>query len=179
MVYSGTRTYSALQGDPCPYLELCGMPQQIHTIVLCRLVVRVSLRTTPYSVVQCTAICRTVVIVQAEIGGGLLQCLLYRGFPSSCNKKSEKRSRVQATSKDWACAVSLFAFVQLQDLGKPLYDNCSANCCRVFSPQSMHFSIVWCAVYIHFAPCSLTKQSTIAPAWDMDICQPTCKALLQ
>jgi hypothetical protein len=44
----------------------------------------------------------------------------YRGFPSSCNEKSEKRSRVQATSKDWACAVSLFTFVQLQDLGKPL-----------------------------------------------------------
>ena len=28
--------------------------------------------------------------------------------------------------------------------------------CRVFSPQSMHFPIVWCAVYIHFA-----LQSTI------------------
>ena len=35
--------------------------------------------------------------------------------------------------------------------------------CRVFSPQSMHFPIVWCAVYIHFAACSLTTnlQSTI------------------
>jgi hypothetical protein len=28
--------------------------------------------------------------------------------------------------------------------------------CRVFSPQSMHYPIVWCAVYIHFAPCSLS-----------------------
>jgi hypothetical protein len=44
----------------------------------------------------------------------------YKRFPRSCNEKSEKRSCVQATSKDWACAVSLFAFVQLQDLGKPL-----------------------------------------------------------
>ena len=36
--------------------------------------------------------------------------------------------------------------------------------CRVFSPQSMHFPIVWCLVYIHFAACSLTTnlQSTIA-----------------
>ena len=35
--------------------------------------------------------------------------------------------------------------------------------CRVFSPQNMHFPIVWCAVYIHFAACSLTTnlQSTI------------------
>jgi hypothetical protein len=35
--------------------------------------------------------------------------------------------------------------------------------CRVFSPQCMHFPIVWCAVYIHFAACSLTTnlQSTI------------------
>ena len=42
--------------------------------------------------------------------------------------------------------------------------------CGVFSPQSMHFPIVWCAVYIHFATCSLTTnlQSTI-PAGRMDI----------
>ena len=35
--------------------------------------------------------------------------------------------------------------------------------CRVFSPQNMHFPIVWCVVYIHFAACSLTTnlQSTI------------------
>jgi hypothetical protein len=33
-----------------------------------------------------------------------------------------KKRSVQATSKDWACAVSLSTFVQLQDLGKPLYD---------------------------------------------------------
>ena len=49
--------------------------------------------------------------------------------------------------------------------------HCQPNCtkqysavqCRVFSPQSMHFPIVWCAVYIHFAACSLTTnlQSTV------------------
>ena len=33
--------------------------------------------------------------------------------------------------------------------------------CRVFSPQSMHFPIVWCAVYIHFAACSLTKHNNM------------------
>jgi hypothetical protein len=33
---------------------------------------------------------------------------VYRGFPSSCNEKSEKRLRVY-TSKDWACAVSLLS----------------------------------------------------------------------
>ena len=49
--------------------------------------------------------------------------------------------------------------------------HCQSHCtkqysvvqCRVFLPQSMHFPIVWCAVYIHFAACSLTTnlQSTI------------------
>jgi serine/threonine protein kinase len=47
-----------------------------------------------------------------------LCCTGIQRFSKSCNEKSEKRSCVQATSKDWACTVSLF---QLQDLGKPLY----------------------------------------------------------
>ena len=35
--------------------------------------------------------------------------------------------------------------------------------CGPMWSQSMHFPIVWCAVYIHFAACSLTTnlQSTI------------------
>ena len=58
--------------------------------------------------------------------------------------------------------------------------------CRVFSPQSIHFPIVWCVVYIHFAACTLTTnlQSTIIsaprlPQWYLNLrhslSQPTCK----
>jgi hypothetical protein len=45
----------------------------------------------------------------------------------------EKRSPVQATSKDWACAVSLFAFVQLQDLATMLSGSAhnTLNCCHL------------------------------------------------